>query len=95
MFGTTSAKAEAKQLPEILQRANTLVYKMVKLGEAGVPVPQELAYKYAEKMYKAYGLAEDMVGTAQEEAKAQIRTARDRLITQTMKQNRKNFPATK
>ncbi len=93
VFGTTSAKAEAKQLPEILQRANTLVYKMVKLGEAGVPVPQELAYKYAEKMYKAYGLAEEMVGTAQEEAMAQIRTALQ-TQTQTMKQYRKNFPAT-
>ena len=93
VFGTTSARAEAKQLPEVLQRANTLIYKMVKLGQAGQPVPQDLALKYQEKMIKAYGLADEMQGAAKEEAMAQIRTA---LQTQkkTMKQLRTNFPAT-
>ena len=90
-LGGISAKAEQAQVPELLKRANQLVYQMVKLGEEGQPVPQELAYLYAEKMSKAYGQAAEMENAKQAKAMKQIRKALQ-TQTRTMTLNRMNFP---
>lgn len=90
-FGGYNAQAAQAQVPELLKRANDLVYKMVKLGEEGQPVPQELAYLYAEKMAKAYGQAAEMEKTAQAKAMKQIRKAL-KTQTRTMTMLRENIP---
>ncbi len=90
-FGGISADAEQAQVPELLQRANSLVYKMVELAKDAEAVPQELAHLYMEKMFKAYGLAAEMEGDEQTKAMSQIRTALQ-TQTRTMTLLRKNFP---
>lgn len=90
-MGGVSDKATQEQVPEMLARANQLVYQMVKLGEDGQPVPQELAHLYMEKMYKAFGEAAGMKKADQTKTMQQIRTALQ-TQSQTMTQFRKNFP---
>ena len=90
-LGGISADVDSAKLPEVLQRANALVYQMVKLGEEGQPVSQELAHLYMEKMTEAFGLAAEMDGAQQAGALTQIRTALQ-TQTQTMTLFRKNFP---
>lgn len=90
-LGGISADVDSAKLPEVLQRANALVYQMVKLGEEEQPVSQELAHLYMEKMTEAFGLAAEMDGAQQAGSLTQIRTALQ-TQTQTMTLFRKNFP---